>query len=102
MATFISNLLGTNPSQAQAAGKLELPLSEEEPLAASPMGPLSEKCELRIEGMTCGACVEVRSCCGLDVVHSRVIDVECFGMVEYRGHAEESGWHSLGQGCFTR
>ena len=59
MATFISNLLGTNPSQAQAAGKLELPLSEEEPLAASPMGPLSEKCELRIEGMTCGACVEV-------------------------------------------
>ena len=99
MATFISNLLGTNPSQAQASGKLELPLSEEEPLAASPMGPLSEKCELRIEAMTCGACVEVRSCHGLDV---RVTDVECSRTVEYRGHAEESGWHSFGQGCFTR
>jgi hypothetical protein len=23
--------------------------------------PLSEQCELRIEGMTCGSCVEVRS-----------------------------------------
>jgi len=23
-------------------------------------GPQSDKCELRVEGMTCGACVEVR------------------------------------------
>ncbi|KAK7687282.1 hypothetical protein QCA50_009787 [Cerrena zonata] len=57
MAAFISNLLGSNQS-TQASGKLELPLSEEEPLAATPMGSLSDKCELRIEGMTCGACVE--------------------------------------------
>ncbi|KAL7280550.1 hypothetical protein ACG7TL_005482 [Trametes sanguinea] len=39
------------------SGKLELPLSEDEPLVAS-TGLDSDKCELRIEGMTCGACVE--------------------------------------------
>ncbi|CAL1715489.1 unnamed protein product [Somion occarium] len=57
MSTFISNLLGRN-QPAPAAGKLELPMGEEEPLATTPMGALSDKCELRIEGMTCGACVE--------------------------------------------
>ncbi|KAI0796027.1 copper P-type ATPase CtaA [Abortiporus biennis] len=57
MSGFFSNLLGTH-QQAAVGGKLELPVSEEEPLNATPLGPLSEKCELRIEGMTCGACVE--------------------------------------------
>ncbi|KAI0076609.1 copper P-type ATPase CtaA [Panus rudis PR-1116 ss-1] len=57
MATFISNLLGkaTMP-RSPTPGKLELPMSETEPLAQSAMG--AEKVELRIEGMTCGACVE--------------------------------------------
>lgn len=40
-------------------GKVELPLYENEPLG-SPIGK-TEKCELRIEGMTCGSCVEVRN-----------------------------------------
>ncbi|KAI8985695.1 copper P-type ATPase CtaA [Trametes punicea] len=45
------------PPHTPPSGKLELPLSEDEPLVAkSDSG--SEKCELRIEGMTCGACVE--------------------------------------------
>ncbi|KAI0046725.1 heavy metal translocatin [Auriscalpium vulgare] len=39
-----------------ATGKLELPYSEDEPLDSKSSEP--EKCELRIEGMTCGSCVE--------------------------------------------
>ncbi|KAI0333930.1 copper P-type ATPase CtaA [Cubamyces sp. BRFM 1775] len=39
------------------SGKLELPVAEDEPLVLG-SGSGSEKCELRIEGMTCGACVE--------------------------------------------
>ena len=42
------------------SGKLELPVTEDEPLVLG-SGSGSEKCELRIEGMTCGACVEVRA-----------------------------------------
>jgi len=38
-------------------GKVELPLLENEPLRGS-QGE-TDKCDLRIEGMTCGACVEV-------------------------------------------
>ena len=41
------------------SGKVELPLVENEPLGKS-LGHV-ERCELRIEGMTCGACVEVSS-----------------------------------------
>ncbi|KAI0918008.1 hypothetical protein AcW1_006994 [Taiwanofungus camphoratus] len=51
-----TNLLGTS-SIAASTGKLELPLSINEPLGEG-KGPSSEKCELRIEGMTCGSCVE--------------------------------------------
>lgn len=50
----ITNLLGS--SAAPVAGKVELPVSEDEPLESE--GLAAEKCELRIEGMTCGACVE--------------------------------------------
>ena len=46
--------------RSPSTGKLGLPLLDAEPLAAGE-GLLSEKCELRIEGMTCGACVEVRA-----------------------------------------
>ncbi|KAF8260257.1 hypothetical protein EI94DRAFT_921075, partial [Lactarius quietus] len=38
------------------SGTVELPLTENEPLGKSP--ELSDRCELRIEGMTCGACVK--------------------------------------------
>jgi P-type Cu+ transporter len=44
-------------ASATTPGKVELPLMKDEPLG-SPMGK-TEKCELRIEGMTCGSCVEV-------------------------------------------
>ena len=43
-------------------GNVELPLVNDEPLAAAEAeGNGSGKCELRIEGMTCGSCVEVSS-----------------------------------------
>jgi Cu+-exporting ATPase len=45
-------------AMASGPGKLELPLAENEPLGTS-LGSKTEKCELRIEGMTCGSCVEV-------------------------------------------
>ena len=45
--------------QTPVSGKVELPTDEDEPLVGGE-GLASEKCELRIEGMTCGACVEVR------------------------------------------
>ncbi|KAN0113825.1 copper P-type ATPase CtaA [Russula decolorans] len=43
-------------ASATTPGKVELPLMKNEPLG-TPLGK-SEKCELRIEGMTCGSCVE--------------------------------------------
>ena len=43
-------------SKSPAGGSVELPQAEDEPLTKGP----SETCELRIEGMTCSACVEVR------------------------------------------
>ena len=39
------------------SGKVELPFEENEPLDNFPGE--TERCELRIEGMTCGSCVEV-------------------------------------------
>ncbi|THH27788.1 hypothetical protein EUX98_g6386, partial [Antrodiella citrinella] len=56
MSGFLTTLLGAT-QRSPAAGKLELPTHEDEPLVATPLGPLSQKCELRIEGMTCGSCV---------------------------------------------
>lgn len=58
MASFFSNLLSKGPL-SPASGKLELPLSDEEASSSDKLPGLSEKCEFRIEGMTCGACVEV-------------------------------------------
>nr|AAO32800.1 copper P-type ATPase CtaA [Trametes versicolor] len=55
LSAAFNGLLGT--PRTPTSGKLELPVGEHEPLAAAG-GPASEKCELRIEGMTCGACVE--------------------------------------------
>ncbi|CCM00745.1 uncharacterized protein FIBRA_02785 [Fibroporia radiculosa] len=54
LSSAFSNLLGA--STTSAAGKVELPTSESEPLKGD--GLAAEKCEFRIEGMTCGACVE--------------------------------------------
>jgi P-type Cu+ transporter len=42
---------------SSGSGGVELPLVQNEPLGLIPGE--AEKCELRIEGMTCGSCVEV-------------------------------------------
>jgi P-type Cu+ transporter len=52
LSTVFSNLLSKSP----LGGSVELPQAEDEPLTKA----LSDTCELRIEGMTCSACVEVR------------------------------------------
>ena len=55
----LSNMFRSTPRNS-VSGKVELPQREDEPLTGGE-GLKSDKCELRIEGMTCGACVEVRN-----------------------------------------
>ncbi|KAI0358348.1 copper P-type ATPase CtaA [Trametes cingulata] len=55
LSAAFTSILGT--PRTPPPGKLELPVDEDEPLVPGGAGA-SEKCELRIEGMTCGACVE--------------------------------------------
>ena len=52
----LSNILTNLLSKSPGGGSVELPQADGEPLTKGP----SETCELRIEGMTCSACVEVR------------------------------------------
>ncbi|KAH9022104.1 copper P-type ATPase CtaA [Lactarius deliciosus] len=54
-STFSSSFWYKDPLNS-GPGKVELPLTENEPLGKSSEN--AERCELRIEGMTCGACVE--------------------------------------------
>ncbi|TFY54275.1 hypothetical protein EVG20_g9770, partial [Dentipellis fragilis] len=60
-ATF-TNIWNSAALVSPSTGKVGLPSTEDEPLTAKPLtaklGSETEKCELRIEGMTCGACVE--------------------------------------------
>ncbi|KNZ74550.1 Putative copper-transporting ATPase 3 [Termitomyces sp. J132] len=63
MSEFLDNLWAGSPdmlSHSRPEGSSRPPLID--PLLSSKEGalgePLSEKCELRIEGMTCGSCVE--------------------------------------------
>jgi P-type Cu+ transporter len=50
--------LWSKDTLATGSGRVELPLIKNEPLGNN-FTTDSEKCELRIEGMTCGSCVEV-------------------------------------------
>lgn len=79
---------------------VELPVESSEPLMKGldkEMAldePVSEKCELRIEGMTCGSCVEV-GIIGLGftlALGSKVFE-------GYRRHASTTGRHSFHKGC---
>lgn len=54
-STVFTNLLGRSPGSG-----VELLGHENQPLVES-KGADAETCELRVEGMTCGACVEVSS-----------------------------------------
>ncbi|KAI0083849.1 copper transporting p-type ATPase-like protein [Irpex rosettiformis] len=72
MSQFFSNLLGSGSrTSINDEGKVGLPLSNEEIMSAGLL-PSSERAEFRIEGMTCGACVEsIESMLrGQDGIHS--------------------------------
>ncbi|KIJ20907.1 hypothetical protein PAXINDRAFT_165731 [Paxillus involutus ATCC 200175] len=57
ITTFLSSVF--ERSKLGATGNVELPSVEDEPLVASAsQNGIPGRCELRIEGMTCGACVE--------------------------------------------
>jgi hypothetical protein len=49
-------------------GKLELSQMVDEPLTDKMEGSISDSCTLKIDGMTCGACVEVRDYVGNGVM----------------------------------
>ncbi|KLO07649.1 copper P-type ATPase CtaA [Schizopora paradoxa] len=57
-ASAINSLLAKTPLSASFGTKVALPDSEDKSLLAESNHGESEKCEVRIEGMTCGACVE--------------------------------------------
>jgi Cu+-exporting ATPase len=58
ISAVFTNILAKTPLSA-SFGKVLLPSSDNEPLVTGKDGGnISEKCELRIEGMTCGSCVE--------------------------------------------
>lgn len=63
MANFLTNIWARSPLSS-SFGSVELPMGSSEPLMANAGKeldlevPAYEKCEFKIEGMTCGACVE--------------------------------------------
>lgn len=66
MLQILSNLFAKTPlSESFDTPGVELPTGSNEPLTLGNDKelaldePMSEKCDLRIQGMTCGACVEV-------------------------------------------
>lgn len=78
LANVFANLLSKSPVR----GSVGLPQTEDEPLTKGP----SETCELRIEGMTCSACVEsiegmLRDMSGIHSI--RVALLAERGVVEY-------------------
>ena len=64
LTNAFSNLLARTPLSSSFGASVQLPEQEDKSLLAEQKdrGEV-EKCDLRIEGMTCGACVEVRALC---------------------------------------
>ena len=63
MSKLLTDIILTPLSTTFRAVGVELPFSVNEPLLSNSKeldGSSSEKVEVRIQGMTCGACVEVR------------------------------------------
>lgn len=76
-------------ASATSPGKVELPFMKDEPLG-TPLGK-TEKCELRIEGMTCGSCVEVSFLTRSLLSQPTLIEL----LLVHRGNAKISIWDSL-------
>ncbi|KAI0259346.1 copper P-type ATPase CtaA [Gloeopeniophorella convolvens] len=86
LSTTFTNLWYKEATSPRA-GKLELPVAQDEPLTNAP-GEM-EQCEFRIEGMTCGACVEsiegmLRSQAGIHSVKVALLAER--GVVEFDPH----------------
>lgn len=87
--SIISGLLSSalKRTKLAALGNVELPLVDDEPLAVAKADDSGlGKCELRIEGMTCGACVEsiegmLRSQAGIHSIKVALLAER--GVVEY-------------------
>lgn len=62
ISNAFTNLIARTPLSAAFGANVQLPEAEDKSLIAETKehGEI-EKCDLRIEGMTCGACVEVRA-----------------------------------------
>lgn len=59
-----SSLLAKTPLSAAFSPSVKLPVAEDKSLMQEQeLHEEIEKCDLRIEGMTCGACVEVSGFC---------------------------------------
>ena len=58
ISTVVTNILANTPLSS-TFGMVGLPTEQDESLLTGEAVSCSEKCELRIEGMTCGSCVEV-------------------------------------------
>lgn len=96
MANFLTNIWARSPLSS-SFGSVELPMGSSEPLMANAGKeldvdvPAYEKCEFKIEGMTCGACVEVSV-----LTWPRLGRLNSF--IVYRGDATTSGRDPVGQG----
>ena len=92
LSSTFSSTFWYKDSLGSGSGKVELPLTENEPLGKS--SGYTEKCELRIEGMTCGACVEVSF---LSLSSPVPLDSKVFFKV-YRGNAQITARNSFYKG----
>jgi len=102
MSTFLKDLWAKTPVSASfSTPAVELPMGSSEPLLNSSGQELaldervSEKCELRIEGMTCSSCVKVRNIHVMDL-----LDTE--HLAGYRGYAALARGYTFSQGRLAR
>ncbi|SRR6266702_4566540 len=91
LSSTFSSSLWYKDSLTSGSGKVELPLTENEPLGKSPGH--TEGCELRIEGMTCGSCVEVSF---PTLPPPVLLDSKPFKV--HRGNAQITAWNSFCEG----
>lgn len=92
MSKLLSELWASTPLSSTFRSKgVELPPDSESSALMDKGQSASEKCDLRIEGMTCGSCVEVRRLCSsLELVVLIAFCQAIEGMLR-----EQPGIHSI-------
>ena len=94
ISAAVTNIITKTPLSS-TFGVVGLPTEQDEPLLTSERVSCLEKCEVRIEGMTCGSCVEVSQL--LD--NRYVVPITLPFRAGNRRYASWPGWHSFGQSC---